>query len=448
MLRTKLSNLAVATSLALAGLTSVSAAALSDSLMPLGGEKAANAEGTIPAWDGSPVPSASQMVGDIPLSVYGEEKPLFTINSQNYKEYADNLTPGAVALLNKYPESFRMDVYPGHRTARAPQIVYERTISNAEGCKLSDTQMAIENCYGGIPFPAPKTGLEVVWNYLLKVQPESTEFGFKNLVVTSDGTRSLATQNINSHQFPYYYKDSDYQNWISDQKGLYFIQRFDTKAPAFKVGESLVVHDGIDKQSARKAWQYLVGQRRVRRAPTIGYDTPDFVASGANYFDEVEGFFGAPDRFDWKIVGKKEIIVPYNNNKLVTASVEDAYNGHHFNPDLLRWELHRVWELEATVADGKRHAVPKRSLFVDEDSWLVLLVDGYDADGNLWRTSIVPPFFVPKVPALQVKPAMVFNLEANTSSLTQSLNGEEFFIVERKEDEFFTGEAVAADSLR
>ena len=302
----------------------------------------------------------------------------------------------------------------------------------------------MEGCYGGIPFPIPKTGKEILWNYLLRVEPENTEFGFKNLIITSSGARTLATRNDENYQYPYYYQDGTVADW----DGTYFYQRFTTTAPSFKVGESLVIHDSINPKEYRKAWQYLVGQRRVRRAPTVGYDTPDFVASGANYFDEVQGFFGAPDRYDLTIVGKQEMYIPYNANRQVTASVEEAYAKRHLNPDTLRWELHRVWVVEANVSKGKRHAVPKRQLYFDEDTWIMGLMDGYDAEGTLWRTSQVTPFMVPKVPAVLMKPVTVFNLQANTASTVQGLNDETFRVVKRLEKDYFTGEAVAADSMR
>ena len=446
MINHKLISTAIAVSLSLTCLTvsAADASKLKNELTPLGGERAGNADGSIPAWDGVLSKASSDKVGDVPTSVFGDEKPLYVITPQNIEQFADKLTPGSIALMKKYPETFKIKVYPTHRTAIASQAVYDNTAKNADSCKYSATGPALEGCFGGTPFPIPKTGIEVVWNYIMRNEAESIEHGFKNLVVASDGTRSLATQNLNFYQYPYYYSDSSEKEW----DGRYMLQRFETLAPAFKVGESLVIHDSINADKPRAAWQYLVGQRRVRRAPTVGFDTPDFVASGANYFDEVEGLFGTPNRFDWKIIGKKEMIVPYNNNALVTASVEDAYTGHHYNPEVLRWELHRVWEVEATVTEGKRHAVPKRRYYFDEDSWIMLQMDGYDSEDNLWRTSMMPIFIIPKVPQLKTKPVLVFNLEANTSSQVQSLNGEEFYIVERKEDDFFTGEAVAAESVR
>ena len=421
------------------------AAKLKNELTPLGAEKAGNKDGSIPAWTGGITQAATgAKMGDIPIELFPGEKPLAQITAKNMASHADKLSDGTQALLKKYPDSFRVDLYPTHRTAAAPQYVYDNTFKNATRCKTKDAGLSVEGCFGGVPFPIPKDGFEVIWNFHLRLEGESIELGFKNIVGSADGSRTLATRNDESFQFPYYYKDGSPEKW----SGEYFIQRFNTTAPPFKAGESLVVRDSIDPKSPRQAWQYLVGQRRVRRAPTVAYDTPDFVASGANYFDEVQGFLGAIDRYQWKLVGKQEIVVPYNSNAIVTAKVDEAFGKFHLNPDKMRWELHRVWVVEATVAPGKRHAVPKRRFYFDEDSWVLLLVDGYDSEGKLWRTSQVTPFAVPSLPGVVIKPVTVFNLQANTMSGVQVLNEEYYRVVKRKPESYFTGDAVAEEAAR
>lgn len=429
-----------------AAVSAEEAAALGKTLNPLGGEMAGNADGSIPAWTPTlNVPTSGEKAGDIPRKVFADEKAIAQISAQNMGQYAEHLSEGTQALLKKFPESFRVDVYPTHRTGVAPQYVYDSTVKNATSCQTKDEGKSLQGCYGGIPFPIPKAGVEVIWNHLLRVENESTDVtSFKNIVLTADGSRTLATMNDQSNQYPFYYKNGSADTW----SGEYFLQRFATIAPPFKAGESLVFRDSIDVKQARQAWQYLVGQRRVRRAPTVAYDTPDFVSSGANYFDEVMGLMGHIDRFDWKLVGKREMYVPYNTNEVVTASMDEAYSTHHLNPDKVRWELHRVWEVEATVASGKRHAVAKRKYYLDEDSWMILLMDGYDSEGKLWRTTQVTPFVLPSTPMLGLKPAHIFNLQANTMSTTQSLNEAVFKVVERKPETNWTGDAVAAEGVR
>lgn len=445
MISTALALALLGAGVAQAAVTAEQAEALKTTLTPLGGERAGNADGSIPEWVPNPVITASSdKVGDIPRSVFADEKPLLQITAANMAEHAERLSDGTKALLSKYP-SFRLDVYPTHRTAIAPQQVYDNTLRNATQCETTEGGLSVTGCYGGIPFPIAQNGTEAIWNHLLRVENEATTVdSFRNIILTADGDRVVATENNMYNQYPYYYADGSAETW----SGEYFLMRFATIAPPFKAGESLVFRDGINVSQARQAWQYLVGQRRVRRAPTVAYDTPDFVASGANYFDEVMGLMGHINRYDWKLVGKRELYVPYNNNELVTASMDDAYAAHHLNPDKVRWELHRVWEVEATVGAGKRHAVPKRTYYLDEDTWAITLMDGYDSEGTLWRTTQMTPFVLPQVPMVALKPANIFNLQANTMSTTQSLNDGVFRIVDRYPEIHFTGDAVAADGVR
>lgn len=446
VLRAALVALILGAPLTQAAVSAEQAAELGKRLTPLGGERAGNAAGTIPEWTGMQgIDLSAEKIGDVPTRVFAGEKPLFEINAANAGQYAGQLSEGVQALLKKYPDSYRLRVFPTHRTAAAPQYVYDNTARNATECRLQENGNSLSGCYGGVPFPIPQNGSEAIWNHLLRVEGESTELSnFKNIILTADGQRTLATMNDQANQYPYYYKDGSPQTW----NGEYYLQRFSTTAPPFKAGESLVFRDSIVLSKARTTWQYLVGQRRVRRAPTVAYDTPDFVASGANYFDEVMAFLGHVDRFDWKLLGKREMYVPYNDNEFVTAPVSEAFAAHHLNPDKTRWELHRVWEVEATVAAGKRHAVAKRRLYLDEDSWMVLLVDGYDSEGKLWRTSMTTPFVLPSLPALALKPVHIFNLQADTMSSTQSINDAVYRLVERKSESYFTGDAVAAEGVR
>ena len=440
-----LATVTVMANSAMAATTAEEAAKLKTVLTPLGAERAGNADGSIPAWEGKPLTAlAGPSVGDIPSKVLPDEKPLFQITAANAAQYDALLSDGSKALLAKFPESFRIDVYPTHRTAVAPQRVYDAAFANATRCETTDGGLSLKGCIGGVPFPIPSAGVEVMWNFLLRLEAPSIDYSFKNIVGNADGSHTLATRNQISFQYPYYYVDATPESW----SGEYAMFRFNTLEPPFKAGESLVIRDGIDPGEPRKAWQYLVGQRRVRRAPTVAYDTPDFVASGANYFDEVQGLFGALDRYSWKLIGKKEMLIPYNDNSLLAVPDTEALAAHHLNPDHVRWEKHRVWVVEATVADGKRHAVPKRTYYLDEDTWLIALVDGYDAEGKLWRTTQMTPYVVPAIPGTIIKTATVFNLQANTMSVIQALNGETFKVVEPKPETYFTGDAVAAEGVR
>jgi hypothetical protein len=379
-----------------AAVTADEAAKLHSTLTPLGAEKAGNKDGTIPAWDGAyaKVP-AGYKAGEARTDPFAQEKPLLSITGKNADQYAAKLSAASVAMLKKYP-SYRIDVYPTHRTGGAPAWVYDNTLKNATRAKSIDGGFGVEGAYGGIPFPIPKNGYEAIMNHRLAWQGETMRFTMRTWVVTPDGKRSMATEAEQSLMRPYYFKDGSVEKF----DGVYQMGRLITRAPASKAGEGILVHDGIDDAHPRALWQYLVGQRRVRRAPSVSYDTPDSVTSGIGLFDEAFLIFGPIDHHELKLIGKKEMYIPYNNNRAAAAKMGDLMGPQFLNPDLVRWELHRVWEVEASLAPGKRHVVPKRRYYLDEDTWQVILADGYDAQGNIWRSNYTLTLLAPDLPAV------------------------------------------------
>jgi hypothetical protein len=372
------------------------AAKLKTTLTPMGAERAASKDGTIPAWDGGMTkPLAGYKNGDTRGDPFASEKPLHSVNAKNAAQYDAKLTDGVKALMKKYPD-FRIDVYPTHRTAAAPQWVYDNTFKNATRARLVDGGHGTENAYGGIPFPIPKDGYEVFQNHRLAWIGTYTQSPVRVWVVTSDGKRSMASGGTQSFRKQYY----DPEGSIEKFDGYEQLGKFLATEPGSKAGEAILAHDNLNSSQPRGLWQYLVGQRRVRKAPSVAYDTPDSVTSGIGLFDEAFMLFGPIDKHELKLVGKKEIYVPYNNNKAAASKVADLVTPGTLNPALVRWELHRVWEVDATLAAGKRHVVPKRKYYIDEDTWQILLIDGWDAKGELWRTNYTLTLLAPDIPAV------------------------------------------------
>lgn len=377
------------------------AEALKTTLTPMGAEKAANKDGSIPAWTGGYTTSTpAYQAGDRRVDPFSSDKPLYTITSENMGKYADKLGEGAKAMLKKY-KTFRIDVYPTRRTAVAPQWYYDATLRNATKVKLMNGGMGLDSggSGGGVPFPIPKSGDEVRWNSELAWRGESYTAKQKIWAVTSAGQQVLASDVIANQQFAWNYSPTTEMKYDpASTPTMYYMQS--VNGPAFRAGEGLVGHYPVDySKASTQYWSYLAGQRRVRRAPTVGFDTPDFVASGANFFDEVSAPTGNPVRFDWKLVGKQEMIVPYNNNKLFGVKDTDAMGTNHIKPEHMRWELHRVWVVDATRKQDQRHAVAKRRFYIDEDSWSNTMMDGWDDQGNVWRTTFMLGFIAPDIPA-------------------------------------------------
>ncbi len=369
-----------------AAVTAEEAGKLGSTLTLLGAEKAGNKDGTIPEYTGglTTAPASYVQGSGVRPDPFVSEKPSFSIDARNIDQYADRLTEGTKAVLRGNAD-FRLDVYPTHRTAAVPQWVLENTLKNATRAKLSDDGLSMSGAKGGIPFPIPKNGNEVMFNFLARYQGVST-FGPKvsSYNVLKGSKPMLASQFGYIIDRPYYDRSA-----VGDPSVL-VRYRVDYTSPARRVGEVLLVVDPIDyTDRGRRGWQYMPGQRRVRVAPDVAYETPDPATSGMTTYDDNFLFNGKMDRFEWKLVGKKEMYVPYNGYRATYHdSAEELFQQKFVNPSLLRWELHRVWVVEAKLKEGQRHIYSKRVFYIDEDSWSAVASDQYDNSGNLWRMGL------------------------------------------------------------
>jgi hypothetical protein len=362
---------------------------LGTALTGIGAEKAGNKEGTIPEYTGvmpTPPPNFKPGSGVYP-DPFADEKPLFSINAQNMIRYADKLTEGTTALMKRYP-TFRIDIYKTHRTVVFPDSVIKNTAKNALRATTGNNGLSVKGARAGVPFPIPKDGYEVMWNHLMRFQGRAWTSHTVTDLITSDGTVVAAGGGTFWQEFPYY--DEDISRFDAN---YYWKVRWFFDRPVRTTGEVGQIFDPINPyETKRIAYQYLPGQRRVKLAPELKFDTPNPEACGQTTFDEPWGFMGSMERYDMKLIGKKEFYVPYNTYRATfTSPKSDLLGPKHINPDILRWELHRMWVVEGTLKPGKRHIYPKRRFYLDEDSWYLVASDVYDAHGHFFKVIYVPP---------------------------------------------------------
>ncbi|WP_166362027.1 DUF1329 domain-containing protein [Pseudomonas akapageensis] len=361
-------------------------ARLGTSLTLVGAEKAGNADGSIPAYSGGLTTApASFKAGDtVRPDPFASEKPLLVIDGKNVEQYQGILTATTRELVKRFP-SYRIDVYPTHRTVVMPQAILDNSVKNATGAKSLEGGLAIDNVLPGVPFPIPHSGAEAMWNFLLRYQGVNINAKYDSWNVDSAGVASLATTAQAFITYPVY---ENMAQPITSSDVYYQIKLYYT-GPARRAGEAIMLKDSANAvEQPRRAWQYLPGQRRVKLAPSLAYDTPNPGTAGAGTYDDVFVFNGALDRYDWKLVGKQEMIVPYNTYKLTYAQdPKSLTTSNHLAPDMVRWEKHRVWVVEGNLKPGARHVYQKRRFYLDEDSWVALASDQYDARGQLYRGS-------------------------------------------------------------
>lgn len=381
----RLQTLAVATLVAsaLAAQAKVSPeelARLGQDLTPMGAEKAGNQDGTIPAWSGglcSPAGGAKRSTDP-----YAADKALFTITATDADKYKDKLSPGQLALLKKYPD-WKMPVYPTRRSFCAPQAVYDDVKKEAAGIELVDDGLGIKGRTNStVPFPVPKEAREALFNHTVRYRTFGFEREINWIAVKPNGD----SYHMRGREKTVYDQNMDARtdNRLFSWYGQYY-------EPATLDGSILMMWQPVNvKTESPSVWGYNAGLRRVRRLPDANYDYIPEGTEGYRVGDQYDGFNGPTDRYTWKLAGKREMYVAYNNYKAVDPKLKQAGDllmdkKAVVSPERLRYELHRVWVIEATLKDGQRHVYPKRTFYLDEDSWAVVLEDAYDTRGQIWR---------------------------------------------------------------
>ena len=354
--------------------SSQEAARLGTSLTWVGAEKAGNADGSIPPYSGglTTAPSSFKAGDSMRPDPFAHEKPLLVINGKNVDSYKGMLTATTVALARRYP-GFRIDVYPTHRTASLPQAVLDNSRRNATAARSLNGGIAIDNVMPGVPFPIPQSGAEAMWNFLLRYQGVNIHSKYDSWSVDTAGVPSLAVTGEAFVSFPIYENMSKPFN----SSDIYYQLKLSYTGPARRAGESIMLKNATNPtQFPGRAWQYMPAQRRVKQISILAYDTPN------------PGTARALELYDWTLVGKQEMIVPYNTYKLTYARDAKSLTTPNFiAPDFVRWEKHRVYVVEGNLKPGAKHIYQKRRFYLDEDTWAAVASDQYDTSGQLYRGS-------------------------------------------------------------
>jgi hypothetical protein len=349
-------------------------------------------------------------------------------------------------MFEKYgADGYKMHVYPTKRGYKTPDWVYANNAKNATGATLVADGQKIDNNYPGVPFPIPQSALEVLWNHMIRYSPER-EYKYDVYYVGANGKPVLSTTGNSASAFPMFRTPDKV---VGDTPWLYL--RINYLAPARRAGEILLVHEpGADytEGKGRKAWQYLVGQRRVRLAPAVSFDTPNPGVAGTSTYDDSFIYNGSPERFNWTLLGKKEIIVPASNWRFVfQTNVTDMLGPRFLDPEVIRYEKHRVWVVEANLKEGQRHLYSKRRYYIQEDSWTALTGENYDSRGNLWRVQYAYPANTYDVGGAYSNAYGGYDLLQNIYNLNGKAIPGEYKALSRN-DKYFSAKGMARSGVR
>ena len=421
------------------------AARLGRELTPVGADPSANADGSIPAYTGKLFGLPEGLEYDGPGSPYPDpfsgDPMIHSVTSANRAEHAAFLSPGLEAMFATYPDTFRVDVYPTHRDGRYSELYIEKLRYNAVNAELYNGDDGIRGFTGSVAFPIPQSGAEVIWNTRTSAPNHTMAGTYDDIAVFSNGSRALRRSTLMS-EYPYM-NPANEVGLLEPDLGIWAAHVMTTvHEPVRDRGMITSIFEPYDYIThAREAWRYLPGSRRVRRAPTVGYDTPDG-PGGFITVDDTLGFNGAMDRYEWTLLGKQELYVPFHSYGFDQAGLDydELLTPFHANPDYMRWEKRRAWVVEATLREGKRHIYGKRRFYVEEDSWNIVMTENYDGRGELWKVVFINSIYEYNVKGYVSRAMMFHELRAGGYITIRLVNDSEQmnFVAEPKGEAWYS----------
>lgn len=301
------------------------------------------------------------------------DAPLFSIDRDRAAAHAEVLAPGHRALLDALPEGFRIDV---HATT---EVAAE--VASGNPARL-DADGRISAIGSGLPFPViepgdPDGGLKAIWNHRLRLRGSGRERATWQASIAADGS----VRRVDVRQRLRLPADPQGEDRVA-QHALAIV------APARLAGSLKLLDEPL--AGPMQGWQRSPGPwlPSLRATTDAGADTPLIGSDGLFVEDQRDGFAGSPDRWRWKLVARRRLVMPWNAQALQVGDAGDVatlLRPHHPDPARLRHELRDVWVVDADLKPGESSPWPSRRYYLDAATWQVLLVELQGPDGRLAR---------------------------------------------------------------
>lgn len=322
----------------------------------------------------------------------GAPKAGVVLNAETMDEYGSWLADGVRALVRDH--GMVLDVRE-YRPIHPSRGYMESTLAAWGRARAIETPGAIRkkgiaDYAGGLPFPRPKTGLEVIWNVFFGYQGDDGWVRFRVYWVSA----SRGVTRTEDWSWSYIVRGMDRTDLaprphLSEFKarGIRYASLAECEAPDDKAG-TLALMFRHDEPIDQRGFLWVPPMRRALKmvfgAPGIPWNQSDML------FEEIRGFSGHPEWWDWTLVGTRTILAPMHADVRLgpgeTEKVVDFGSAPHWNPRV-QWEPRPVYVIEGRPKFWTS-LYDRVVLYVDAETFLVPLREGYGRDGRLRKVVI------------------------------------------------------------
>jgi hypothetical protein len=313
-----------------------------------------------------------------------------TVNSANMGQYAAMIPNGVQTLMKKYGYKFTTKDYE----AFAPSNGYIDATNKGAGqpkyVKGTPRELGLQNYVAGLPFPTPKDGTEVAYNYIYSYVGDDADNLFSVHWIGAKSGREKSEE----WQWKYITRGVNRTDIApipafesAKKSGTQYYSLTITKAPADKAGLA-TLYTRMVKPEDQKGFLFNPVQQKIIPMVfgTVGtsWNNTDML------YEDVRGYMGYAEWMSWEILEKKTMLLPMNSGvphgKAQLEQVYDFQNAPHWNFKS-KWEPRPVYVLQAK-SKFNDYPYSKMIFYVDAESYYFVVKDAYDKKGQLWKVLI------------------------------------------------------------
>jgi len=246
-------------------------------------------------------------------------------------------------------------------------------------CKIADDDKLI-GYVSGIPFPRPKTGLEMAHNFDNHNTGDNCN-AFEDMYLINGKSRYDRKMSLEV-KFLYFSGRREIPpvpEILPNKKNIYMATHLEYSEPASMRGSRSIHIKFKDRTLDAEMYSWSSTARKVTRKSTAQKESTqggsDASSDDQNVYDNAIPFMS------YNFVGRKELLLARNQD------VELLKKGHTegyciFNG--FQRERIKTYAVECTHKNPK-YLYSKQVWYIDPETWYILYADKYDRQGTLWR---------------------------------------------------------------
>lgn len=233
--------------------------------------------------------------------------------AKNVDEIKDLLPPFLYQVV-KNPKLWgprRINVSPYIENDGTLWKKYQEATEKYKGTATIDKDGWLRNYKAGCPFPNPKNGLELLWNFKKKFTEDDRILGTVTIITNRRGQDRYQTSDGNLMFFDGRLAIAPKPLYTPNPHNYSRIDVYANAHPYEMQGTLSVIMQYNDPKKQDKFWLYLPALRRVRHLSAA--QRTDRLPGGQDLmWENFDTFNGNPTAYNCKLIGRKEMLVVHN----------------------------------------------------------------------------------------------------------------------------------------